>query len=358
MTPNDNTQILLAVNESLSYPPGITIGPSFEENFTESPIELVPGEQLSLLDIRIAGTSEVRLVTYKGQDTKDKSWELTDTVVKAPSGWKVVHRHFHAEGDAHSQDTPLTYGSYLDLDNLLASQHPLTDSHDELLFIIIHQVYELWFTQILHEGKLLQIRLEDGDGPGALHTARRIAKILKTIVGQLDILETLTPQQFATFRPNLGTASGFQSAQFRHLEALLGQRDFPESILARDATLASYVNKRPLFASLLHYLMTQGYDIPNEVLDRDPALAWHSHPVVTQSLVRLYRQDSRDPAEVCEALVDIDEGVQEWRYRHVMMVERIIGSRRGTGGSAGADYLRSTLFHPSFPDLWEARGGD
>src|SRR6201996_1854068 len=143
----------------------------------------------------------------------------------------------------------LTYGSYLHLDELLACQAPLTDSPDELLFVIIHQVYELWFKQILHEAVLLQDRLEAGSGAPALGTARRIAKILKTVVGQLDILETMTPQQFASFRPELGSSSGFQSAQFRYLEAVLGRRDFSASIT--DPRLAGFLARRPVFDSLL-----------------------------------------------------------------------------------------------------------
>jgi tryptophan 2,3-dioxygenase len=125
-----------------------------------------------------------------------------------------------------SPPEPITYGTYLRLEDLLSCQSPATDAHDELLFVIIHQVYELWFKQILHEAELLQRRLEDGNSSGALHTARRIAKILKTIVGQLDVLETMTPRQFASFRPELGSASGFQSNQFREIEAVLGRRDF------------------------------------------------------------------------------------------------------------------------------------
>src|SRR5690242_17085512 len=123
-----------------------------------------------------------------------------------------------------------TYGSYLCLDELLSCQRPATDEHDEMLFVVVHQVYELWFKQILHETALLQRRLEGGNGAGALHTARRVAKILKTIVGQLDVLETMTPKQFASFRPELGTASGFQSNQFRVIEATLGRRDFTEPV--------------------------------------------------------------------------------------------------------------------------------
>ena len=248
---------------------------------------------------------------------------------------------------------PVTYGGYLRLDDLLSCQAPATDQHDELLFVIIHQVYELWFKQILHEAALLQARLEDGNSAGALHTARRIAKILKTIVGQLDVLETMTPKQFTSFRPELGSASGFQSNQFRVIEAVLGRRDFGDP--HGDAQLAAALCRRSVFDSLLRYLVTAGYEVPAESLDRDPSAAWPGDSTIQALLVDVYQDDSAPPAEVCEALVDIDEGIQEWRYRHVKMVERIIGAKVGTGGSAGAQYLRSTLFRPAFPDLWEIR---
>jgi tryptophan 2,3-dioxygenase len=246
----------------------------------------------------------------------------------------------------------LTYGRYLRLDDLLACQHPLTDSHDELLFVIIHQAYELWFKQILHEAAHLQQRLEDGDSAGSLAAARRIAKILKTVVGQFDILETMTPAQFASFRPELGSSSGFQSSQFRYIEAVLGRRDFP--VAGIDPALEVIMGRRPVFASLLRYLRAAGFPVPGEILDQDPRPAWVSNDRVQALLAQAYA-GSGDPAEVCEALVDIDEGIQEWRYRHVKMVERIIGAKTGTGGSAGAAYLRRTLFRPAFPDLWEVR---
>ncbi|MDQ2747939.1 MAG: tryptophan 2,3-dioxygenase family protein [Actinomycetota bacterium] len=247
----------------------------------------------------------------------------------------------------------VTYGGYLRLDDLLACQAPATDSHDELLFVIIHQVYELWFKQILHEAALLQVRLEQGSSAGALATARRIAKILKTIVGQLDVLETMTPKQFTSFRPELGSASGFQSDQFRVLEAVLGRRDFGAA--EHDPQLAAAVRRRAVFDSLLRYLDKSGYEVPAEFLDRDPSQPWPGNETVQALLVDVYRDDIGAQAEVCESLIDIDEGIQEWRYRHVKMVERIIGAKIGTGGSAGAQYLRSTLFRPAFPDLWEIR---
>jgi tryptophan 2,3-dioxygenase len=246
----------------------------------------------------------------------------------------------------------LTYGTYLRLDDLLSCQRPLTESPDELLFVIIHQVYELWFKQILHEAALLQARLEDGGSSGAVATAHRIAKILKTAVGQLDILETMTPRQFAAFRPELGSSSGFQSAQFRYLEAVLGRRDFGQGVI--DQVLAGILARRPLFASLLVYLNGAGWQVPAAVLDRDPRQAWPGDKQIQDLLVDVYAEAGA-AAEVCEALVDIDEGVQEWRYRHVKMVERIIGVKSGTGGSAGSAYLRTTLFSSAFPDLWEVR---
>ncbi len=251
-----------------------------------------------------------------------------------------------------SSSGDLTYSSYLRLDELLSCQSPLTGSHDELLFVIIHQVYELWFKQILHETAQLQERLESGNSAGALHTARRIAKILKTAVGQMDVLETMTPQQFASFRPELGSSSGFQSSQFRYIEAVLGRRDFSAAVV--DPVLEQIMGRRPVFASLLCYLSACGWRVPAEILDRDPRAPWHGDDGVDALLAEVYAE-SAAPAEVCEALVDIDEGVQEWRYRHVKMVERIIGAKTGTGGSSGAAYLRGTLFRPAFPDLWAIR---
>ncbi|TMQ91836.1 tryptophan 2,3-dioxygenase [Actinomadura soli] len=253
-------------------------------------------------------------------------------------------------------DSPtMTYGGYLRLDDLLSCQEPRTTAHDELLFVIIHQVYELWFKQILHESALLQRRLEEGNSAGSLHTARRIAKILKTVVGQLDVLETMTPRQFAAFRDELGTSSGFQSGQFREIEAVLGRRAFPASDLRDDARLQAAVARPSMFDSLLRYLDGLGFPVPREALGRDTSRPWEPDAGVQKALVAVYADESGPGAEVCEALVDVDEGIQEWRYRHLKMVERTIGAKIGTGGSAGADYLRKTLFAPAFPDLWEVR---
>ena len=252
----------------------------------------------------------------------------------------------------------LTYTSYLGLDDVLAAQRPRSDEHDELLFIVVHQVYELWFKQMLHEAAHLQRRLEAGDTAHALHTLGRLLGILKVVVAQVDVLETMTPRQFLGFRHRLDAASGFQSLQFRELEAVLGRRDpaiashHPENA-ARDRLDAAQ-RRAPLYASFLDYLAGQGYDVPAAALDHDVRVERPPDPAVQEVLLAVYRDDG-GAAMVAERLVDLDEGVQEWRYRHVKMVERTIGTRTGTGGSAGTAYLRTTLFAPVFPDLWAIR---
>jgi tryptophan 2,3-dioxygenase len=262
-------------------------------------------------------------------------------------------------GTVTDHQAALTYSSYLALDDVLAAQRPRSMEHDELLFIVIHQVYELWFKQLLHEGVQLQRLLENGDTPHALHTLKRILTILKTIVAQIDVLETMTPRQFLSFRDRLDAASGFQSAQFRELEALLGRRDprvlehYPPDSAAR-ARIAEAMERRSLFDSFVRYLADNGYEVPAAALERDVTQPLEPSPGVQKALLAAYRDDG-EPAQVCERMVDLDEGVMEWRYRHVQMVRRTIGDRRGTGGSPGAQYLASTLLAPAFPDLWAVR---
>ncbi|RDI69111.1 tryptophan 2,3-dioxygenase [Nocardia pseudobrasiliensis] len=253
----------------------------------------------------------------------------------------------------------LTYGSYLALDEVLGAQHPRSAEHDEMLFIVIHQVYELWFKQLLHETAQLQRALEAGNTAHSLHTLRRILTVLKVVVAQIDVLETMTPRQFTSFRDRLDAASGFQSAQFRELEAALGRRDdqawahYPTGSDGRERILAAMA--RPsLYDSFLRYLAAQGYRIPETGLHRDVRAAAEPSPEIQQILHVVYSDDG-GAAQVAERLVDLDEGLQEWRYRHVMMVRRTIGDKPGTGGSSGADYLRGTLFRPVFADLWAIR---
>jgi len=256
---------------------------------------------------------------------------------------------------------PLTYSSYLCLDELLDLQRPRSEGpeHDEMLFIVIHQVYELWFKEVLHELTYLQRRLEGNDSPEALATLKRILTILKTLVGQIDVLETMTPISFNSFRSRLESASGFQSGQFRELEFVLGHRrigmvhHFPAGTGTR-SRLENLMKEPALWDSFLRYLLANGYTIPEDVLARDLRQDYEGDARVQDLLVEVYRGEPI-LRMMCERLIDFDEGLQEWRYRHVKMVERTIGAKRGTGGSEGAEYLKMTLFQPTFPDLWAIR---
>ena len=253
----------------------------------------------------------------------------------------------------------LTYTSYLALDEILGAQRPRSDEHDEILFIVVHQVYELWFKELLHELGHLQRLLEEGQGSPALSTLKRILTILKLVVAQIDVIETLTPVQFLGFRDRLESASGFQSAQFRELEAVLGRREprvlraYAEDPDAR-ARIEAALGRRSLYDSFLRFLSLRAYPVPEERLERDVTQPVEESEGVHAAVLAAYRDDG-EAAQVCERMVDLDEGFQEWRYRHVKMVERTIGSRPGTGGSPGAAYLRTTLNQPLFPDLWSVR---
>jgi tryptophan 2,3-dioxygenase len=255
----------------------------------------------------------------------------------------------------------VTYSSYLKIDELLALQQPRSEGpeHDEMLFIVIHQVYELWFKQILHEVALLQRSLEGDDTPIALATLKRILTILKTLVAQVDILETMTPISFGSFRARLETASGFQSVQFRELEFTLGHRNpgmlahLPQGSEAR-RRLETLLTRPSLYDSFLRYLQLNGHPVPEAELERDLTRPRAESPAIQAILIDIYRTNPLN-AQVCERMIDLDEGLQEWRYRHVKMVERTIGTKKGTGGSMGAEYLKSTIFRPLFPDLWAIR---
>ncbi|MEJ6506581.1 MAG: tryptophan 2,3-dioxygenase family protein [Microbacteriaceae bacterium] len=273
---------------------------------------------------------------------------------------------------SNEHDKAITYASYLKVDELLSLQQPLSDGpeHDERLFITIHQVYELWFAQILHELAALQPALEAGDTHRSLALLGRVRTIMKTCVAQIDVLETMTPLQFQSFRSRLSSASGFQSAQFRELEAVLGRRDHAGADAKEGSGMKmaehlvpgsparvrveAAMGRPSVWDSALRYCHVRGHAMPADVLDRDVSVAWEAREDVQDLLLNLHRHDP-ESALVCEALVDLDEGLGEWRYRHVKMVERTLGRRAGSGGSSGVGYLISTLFNPFFPDLWAMR---
>lgn len=269
-------------------------------------------------------------------------------------------------------DKHVSYISYLKVDELLELQHPLSDGpeHDELLFIVIHQTYELWFKQLLHEAGALQPALVAGDTHRSLALLKRMRTIMKTLVGQVDILETMTPLQFNSFRARLKSSSGFQSAQFREFEAILGRRDqagadadkstgmgmadhLIEGSPAR-ARVEAAMSRPSIWDSALHYFDARGFSMPGDLLNRDVTVGYVADERVQSALVEAHKNDPESNL-IGEALLDLDEGLQEWRYRHVKMVERTLGHKMGTGGSSGVGYLASTLFRPVFADLWAIR---
>jgi tryptophan 2,3-dioxygenase len=255
----------------------------------------------------------------------------------------------------------LTYASYLHLDDLLALQKPRSEpeEHDELLFIITHQAYELWFKLLLHELDRVKRDLFEGKLYESIATFKRVRTIMKVLVEQVDIVETLTPMSFGSFRDRLERASGFQSSQFRELEFVLGYKRVamlryqPSGTPAYERLMARLAEPS-VNDGLYRFLEHNGARIPASVLERDPTLPTEPSEEVQEELLRLYK--SRPDLEILfELMTDFDEGFQEWRYRHIKLVERTIGSKRGTGGSLGVEFLKKSLFHPIFPDLWAIR---
>jgi tryptophan 2,3-dioxygenase len=233
----------------------------------------------------------------------------------------------------------LSYASYLHLPELLALQAGLTDAHDELLFIAVHQVYELWFKVLIHELEAVRSAIEADDLRAARHFLARVKVIEALLVEQVGVLETMAPQDFLTFRSELAPASGFQSAQFREIEFLSGLKDAGYiKALDGDPAARARLQDRLAEPSLL--------DVFTALLERRGV-----------TVNDLYRQAGRhaDLLELAEALLDHDEGFRLWRLRHVEMVERQIGDKPGTGGSTGVRYLQSTLGKRFFPELWEVR---
>ena len=255
----------------------------------------------------------------------------------------------------------LTYSSYLGLDRLLGLQSPRSDpaEHDEMLFIVIHQTYELWFKQVLHELDHLKACLSRNELWQALHVLKRVRMIVKTLVGQVDILETMTPMSFSSFRDRLDRASGLQSVQFRELEFALGYKraEVVEPIkpgTPQREELIRRLNERSVLDHFYDFLEHRGVAIPPELRAKDPKARNVPSEAVQDGLVRLYKEQP-DTSILLELMTDVDEGLQEWRYRHVKAVERTIGHKLGTGGSAGVEWLKKSLFQPFFPDLWAIR---
>ncbi len=258
----------------------------------------------------------------------------------------------------------MSYGDYLDLPTLLSAQHPRSDppQHDELLFIVQHQTSELWLTLLLHELRSARALLQGDELAPALKRLARVKRILEVLVGQWAVLATLTPSEYAEIRPFLATSSGFQSWQYRAVEFLLGNKN-PDMVAVFDHDEAAHVllttllHEPSLYDAFLGHLARRGYAVPAGLLERDVTRAH----VPDEGLVDVVAGVYADPSahwgvyETCEELVDVEDLVQQWRFRHLQVVQRTIGTRTGTGGSSGVAFLRRALDQTFFPELYVVR---
>ena len=258
----------------------------------------------------------------------------------------------------------MSYGDYLRLDLVLSAQQPLSDPprHDELLFIIQHQTSELWLKLMLHELRAVRAQLRADELSPALKGLARVKHIQHTLVEQWGVLTTLTPSEYAQFRSYLQSSSGFQSWQYRAIEFILGNKN-AEMLQVHDhdpavhALLTALYDEPTVYDEFLALLARRGHDVPREVLERDVRVAWHLHPTLVPVFQRIYDASLAfwQEYEACEALVDVEDNFQLWRFRHLKTVERIIGSKSGTGGSSGVPFLRRALELTFFPELYAVR---
>lgn len=256
----------------------------------------------------------------------------------------------------------MTYGEYLHLDKVLSSQERLSGHHDEMLFIIIHQVNELWMKLILHELETAIESIQQDELPEAFKMLARVSKVQTQIIQAWDVLATLTPAEYMEFRDSLGKASGFQSYQNRLIEFALGYRQ-PQiiKIYEKDSELSERLAKAykapGIYDVAIQALARAGFAINPALLTRDFSVTYEGNPSVAAAWLEVYRDVDRywDLYQLAEKLVDIEDSHQQWRFRHMKTVERIIGFKQGTGGSSGVHYLRSVLDHRFFPELWDVR---
>ncbi|MDT8409420.1 MAG: tryptophan 2,3-dioxygenase family protein [Wenzhouxiangellaceae bacterium] len=258
----------------------------------------------------------------------------------------------------------MDYQGYLGLDQVLDAQHPLSDPphHDEMLFIIQHQTAELWFKLIIHELRAAIAHLDADDASPCLKILARVKLVQQQLFDQWAVLETLTPSEYMQFRDVLGSASGFQSAQYRSVEFLLGNKNrklvalFDHQPVAKEK-LEGLLNSPSVYDAFLRYLARRGFDVPATCVERDWAEPHRFSSALVDVLVGIYRDTPRYWTEyaLCERLVDVEESFQLWRYRHLKSVERIIGHKTGTGGSSGVGFLEKALSLRFFPELMEVR---
>jgi tryptophan 2,3-dioxygenase len=268
------------------------------------------------------------------------------------------------EGIERDFSAKMSYGDYLRLDRLLSAQQPQSDPplHDELLFIIQHQTSELWLKLMVHELRSARKLLAADDLAPALKRMARIKHIQHVLTDQWTVLATMTPSEYAEIRPFLATSSGFQSAQYREVEFLLGNKDADMvEVFAHDPKsqleLETLLHEPSLYDEFLAFLARQGYAVPAELLDRDWSLPHKPNPALVHTFAGVYASPHEHWGvyETCEELLDIEDNFQDWRFRHLQVVQRTIGHKTGTGGSSGVDFLRRALDITFFPELFAVR---
>ena len=256
----------------------------------------------------------------------------------------------------------MSYGDYLRLDTLMAAQLPLSEKPDEILFIIVHQVQELWMSLIIHELNFAMRSLRQDNTGMTFKALARISRTQEQLVSAWDVLSTMTPADYLSFRDRLGGASGFQSHQYRMMEILLGMRD------AR--MLAPHKHRQEIYSQLLQafgarsiydeaiaFLKRQGFNVPDELLNRDFTIPHRYNEALSNIWLEVYRSSQKhfEAYQLAEELVDVEDWFQQWRFRHMKTVHRIIGNKTGTGGSSGVSYLKTALDRTFFPELWDVR---
>ncbi|MEQ1550770.1 tryptophan 2,3-dioxygenase [Sphingorhabdus sp.] len=258
--------------------------------------------------------------------------------------------------------TDMTYARYLALDDLLACQNPQSELDDEMLFIIIHQTKELWLKQIIREMKLAKAQVQADALVPAYKALARVSRIQAVMTLSWDVLSTMTPSDYTRFRHVLGPSSGFQSDQFRTIEYLLGLKDggflkYQEDRPEAQAAMRDALQTTSIWDDAIAAAARAGLPIPSEVLNRDVSQPYVANPQVETAFLTVYREPERywELYQLAEKLVDLDDAMATWRHKHVVTVERVIGGKRGTGGTAGVSYLQATLAKRAFPELWSLR---
>ena len=257
---------------------------------------------------------------------------------------------------------PMTYARYLALDELLGAQHPRSDCDDEMLFIVIHQTKELWLGQMIRELRLAKSQVQSGALVPAYKALARVSRIQAVMTLSWDVLATMTPSDYTRFRAVLGPSSGFQSDQFRTVEYMLGLKDakfltYQEDRPAARAAMEAALHAPSLWDDAIAAAARAGLAIPAEALERDVTQSYVPHSAVEAAFLEVYRDTGRywELYQLAEKLVDLDDAMATWRHKHVLTVERVIGGKRGTGGTAGVSYLHSTVSKRAFPELWSLR---